>query len=456
MLIVLTLGLPLSVFLLGRETSFFNKAYFGLFGSKANLTVNLSSQVAVNSYPWSNFSQGGEEKDGMLTEVITEMRLLEPTYIRVDHIYDFYNTVRMKPDGGLEFNWIGLDREISAITQSGAIPFISLSYMPSVISSGSEVDIPKDWSLWKEVVKQTINHISGKNGLAIEGVYYEVWNEPDLFGKFELFGEKNYLMLYKYAAEGAGETQDVYPFKFGGPAVASVNKEWLTGFIDFITRYGVRLDFYSWHKYDKDVNAFEDSMVKIKEWLQNYPDYNDIELIISEYGYDSEVNKDNDEAISAIHNIAGNALLFQKLDKVFHFEVKDGPGDKKYWGRWGILTHEKFGSPVKKPRYESILFLNKLKGNVFPVFGQGTWVKSIATTRDGVIRLLIANYDPNGKHFENVPVHFVKIPYKDFIIRRIGFRGKTVESEVSITSDNWDTSQFMEPNTAVILEIEPK
>ena len=64
---------------------------------------------------------------------------------------------------------------------------------------------------------QTIEHYGSKTK-NINGIYYEVWNEPDL-AQFEDGNteEKNYLTLYQYASTGARRTQNVNTFYLGGP-----------------------------------------------------------------------------------------------------------------------------------------------------------------------------------------------------------------------------------------------
>ena len=54
--------------------------------------------------------------------------------------------------------------------------------------------------------------------------------------------------------------------------------------------------------------------------------------------------------------IATTALMEGKIDKIFNFEIKDGVGPTKNWGRWGMLTHEKWGTPEIKPRYRAMQF----------------------------------------------------------------------------------------------------
>ena len=67
---------------------------------------------------WNNFGQGGESSDGMLSPTVEAMKVIKPDYVRLDHIYDFYNTVE-KENGQLKFNWEKLDKEVDAILKMG-------------------------------------------------------------------------------------------------------------------------------------------------------------------------------------------------------------------------------------------------------------------------------------------------------------------------------------------------
>jgi len=391
----------------------------------------------------------------MLTSVAGQLSRLSPTYIRLDHIYDFYDVVSRDPAGKVVYDWRKFDSELLIIKNMGAKPFLSLSYMPSALSGGSEIDLPVSWEEWKDLVKETIEHVSGNEELAISDVYYEVWNEPDLFGNFRMKGVKSYPTLYRFAALGALAAKDTLPFKIGGPATTSLYKSWFVDFLDFVGKNNLRLDFYSWHKYSPKIADFEEDVLRAKEWLVNYPEFSDLELIISESGFTSEVDEGYDSYFSAIHTIAVSTALYGNVSKVFLFEIKDGPGAQKYWGRWGILTHEKFGIPEAKPRFAAVEFLNEARGNRYLTLGQGSFVKAFASEAGGVVRTLIVNYDPFAKHIENVPLTFVNIPYREFIFKRRDFLGGIKEDRVSIEGAEFTTRVLMPPNSASIFEIAP-
>lgn len=434
-----------------QPTKLFKRA----FGVKADLVIDAGSSYSLGGNVWQNLAQGGEEKTRMLASVIDKIKVLQPEYIRIDHIFDGYDIVSRDGSGSLVFNFSLLDQTLTDITAVGAKPFISLSYMPPVISKGDINDLPKAWSDWELSVQKLVEHISGKGGLGIGGVYYEVWNEPDLFGKFKTSGEKNYLDLYQHTAIAVGRSQNTLPFKIGGPATTALYKAWFDNLLKFTSENNLRLDFYSWHRYSKDLEDFENDYLQAATWLSDYPQYSNLELIISEAGPNSENDKAYDNAFGAIHTLAVNTLMENKITRLFTFEIKDGPGPEQYWERWGILTHEKFGEPQAKPRYHALAFLNRMQGKKINVAGEGSWVKAFAKEDKAIIKILIVNYDPAGRHFEDAPLTFVNLPFRNFIFRKTSFGGKAGEIKVATDSAFWKTQLPMEANTATIIELMP-
>ncbi len=444
-----------SLFLIKNKTSFFGWA----FGRKADVVVDAGSAFELErSYVWENLAQGGEENSRMIYPVVSKIKKITPEYIRIDHIFDYYGVVKGRENGKLVLDWSNLDLTIADILAAGAKPFISLSYMPAGVSKGDVTDNPQNWTDWEYLVRLLVEHISGRNGLAIPNVYYEVWNEPDLFGRFRTKGDKNYLNLYLYAHRGAVSAQDTLPFKIGGPATASHYKNWLVDILDFVSSNSLRFDFYSWHTYSADLSKFESDLVEIEKILSDKGWNKKVELIISESGITGENDKRYDTYFSAIHNLAVVSLLEGKVDRLFTFEIKDGPGGEKYWGRWGILTHEKWGEPMEKPRYRSFEFLNRMKGYSVNTAGFGSWVYGFAKKERDTVRLLLVNYDARGKNYEAVPVKFINLSPGSYLYRRFSFLENKQVTQSNVTVDSsgvWQTTEFLDPNTAFIIELSP-
>ncbi len=449
-LIIIGLALPIILIALPQAVKYLGKAS----GVPANIVVDTQAILGPLPRPWRNLAQGGEELSSpMIDDVTGEIKQLRTEYVRLDHLYDGYNIVGRGSDGRLTYDWSKLDSVVSDILKAGAKPFMALSYMPAVISKGDIVDLPKDYGEWEQVVKATIEHYSGRNGMNIANVYYEVWNEPDLFGKWKTYTDKNYLTLYLYAAKGAARANNVNGFKLGGPATTALYKNWVDSFLNFAVENKLKLDFYSWHRYNTELDQYEDDWKQINNWLDAHPEKAGLELIVSEWGHNSENDKGYDGSFGAIHTLAVSRVMMGRINRGFVFEIKDGPGNEQYWGRWGLLTHEKWGSPVKKPRFRALELLNSLGENRISVTGEGSWVKAIGTENEGKIKTLLVNYDQKGRHEEAVPVRFENLPSGDFTYKRTDFLGGSKTTKVATTSSEWATVEYMKANTAAVLEI---
>lgn len=453
LLFVLTslFALPVIVYLAGTVTGFFGHAG----GVPANLLIDLNSAIPDHS-SWKNLAQGGEEQGRMLASVIPQIKSLGPNYIRLDHIMESAVT---KSGNQINFNWSKLDADIADIQSSGAKPFLSISYMPpSFTTTGNTTDLPVNWGDWEFAVQSLIQHVSGRSGLNLSEVYYEVWNEPDLFGGFKLYGPKNYLTLYSHTIAGAGRAQGVNPFKIGGPASTGLYENWAVSFLESLAASNLRIDFYSWHSYSKNLDQYTTDMLNIKTWLaERTPvQYKNLELMITEIGPNGAVDPVYDNGFGAIHALATTALMEDNINRLFTFEIKDGPGPSQYWGRWGLLTNDKFGAPQIKPRYNALSFLNNMRGVGVGTFGQGSWIKAFSRLDGKTLKTLVVNYDTDGKHVEAVPMTYINLPDTggQFEFKRINWNGgPNTDIKVATTSATWATVQLMNPNTAAIMEV---
>lgn len=330
---------------------------------------------------WQNFAQGGEEKEKMIEPIRNEVALLEPKYIRLDHLFDFYDVVSRNPDGKIVYNWNQLDERIQEILETGAIPFLSLSYLPPAFSQGSITGKPTSFNEWRDLIKATIERYSGHQEKNISSIYYEVWNEPDLFGKMS---PEDYFLFYQSAAEAAASADNVSFFKFGGPAIIGINRTWMNNFLGLIEEKKLRFDFISWHSYGSNPQKIKLES-RLIDSLENFqPFKGKVEKLVTEWGPDSEINLLNDSYFSASHAVASLSQSIGDVDRVFAFELKDGldPQGRQFWGRWGLITHQKVGL-LKKPRYQIFPLLNQLQNFFLPVSKNSQNVYTIAST-DGL------------------------------------------------------------------------
>lgn len=426
-------------------------------GVPATIVVDTQGALGTLPSPWLNLAQGGEETTPMLDDVVTLMRNLEPEYVRIDHIYDYYDVVGRDEDGKLTFNWSRLDVTVNDILAAGATPFLSLSYMPSAIASGDTVSSPRDYSEWSVVVSQTVSHFSGRGGRNIPNVYYEVWNEPDLFGGWRTYGEQNYLSLYGASVSGAMAVSDAQPFKIGGPATTGLYKNWFDRMLEFTLENKLRLDFFSWHRYNSDPGVFWQDVDDVRVWATAFPQRQlDLELIVSEWGHNSANDGGYDGMYGAAHTAAVAMEMVNRIDRGFVFEVKDGPDPegKQFWGRWGLLTHETHGV-VTKPRYQALTWLTDLPDNRLSLTGKGTWVKAMAGEKGGVVQVLMVNFDPKGRHTEQVPVTFTHLGARSFELTEAFLRGQTRVVDLATTAAELKYEVFMPASSIVRLVLKP-
>lgn len=451
-IVFLLITLPILVIFLQRIQQYLSRAG----GIPANIVVYTKTSLGPLPQPWQALAQGGEEKEQMLTNTVLPIKLLSPKYIRIDHIYDFYDVVKRDKNGKMVFDFSKLDLIVEDILATGARPMLSLSYMPPAISSGDITDPPVNWSDWQEVVRRTIEYYSGKDGKNIEDATYEVWNEPDLFGKWKIGGSKDYRLLYLYAARGAAQAENTSPFMIGGPATTSFYKNWLEEFIKYVYQNGIRLDFFSWHKYSLNPQDFLEDINFIDSLLVGHGGSYLLPKFISEWGSNPENSPLHDTNFDAAHTIAVIRKVLDRVDLAFTFEIKDGPPPpgKIFWGRWGILTHEN-GGLIKKPKYQALALLTKMGGERLKMTGEGTWVTGFASKRNETVRVILVNYDKEDQHSENFPVTFTGLEPGNYLLRQTDLTGEVLSTNVEILQETPTLSFFLPPNSTVLLELEP-
>lgn len=436
---------------LSQDQSLFGQAAF----KPANIFIDTGNPVGPMTRPWQSLAQGGESKNYQFTPVINQLKAIEPKYIRLDHIYDYYDIVSKNDQGNLIFNWTSLDQIINEIREAGATPFLVLSYMPPVLSQGDIVSGPTDWGQWQALVKATVEHVSGRQALNLSNVYYEVWNEPDLFGNWKTYGNKNYFTLYGSSVRGAQSAVNTNPFFIGGPATTALYDNWVNKFFEYAQANQLRVDFYSWHSYSLDPGQYVSDVIRYYDLVRKYPQFLNVEPIITEWGHKSDNDPGYDSNLSAAHTVAVLSGLIPTIKKAFIFEIQDGkdPGGAEYWGRWGLLTHQDFNSH-EKPRYQTIKLLNKLGENRLSLIGQGSFVKGLAAQTDtGAIQILLTNYDPQNTHTETVPINLLNLIPGSYRLTTEFLSRLPTSTLVSTSTPTLIHNLTLPPNSVVLLTL---
>ncbi len=426
---------------------------------KANLLVDVKNTRGPFPDRWKALAQGGEEQGvRMLENVVPQVAQLYPRYIRLDHIYDYYDVIKRDSGGKIIVDFNQLDETVCDIYHTGAKPFFSLSYMPEVMSGDTTlVSEPKSWDEWTYVVQKTIEHYSGKSvrlcgqitGFWKTDIHYEVWNEPDLFGKWSIYGGKDYKTLYYYSARGASSATDVYPFLLGGPVTTALYKNWITTFLDYVDKKSLRLDFLSWHHYSKNTDDYVTDVKNLTGWLSDvkYAKFQLLPKVISEWGFDSDPNPLADTATGAAHTVAAiRNFINTNIESAFLFEIKDGATP-----RWGILSRE----GEKNLRYNALELLNRLQGDQLDIQGEGSFVHALGSMTPEKIVLVLVNYDLTNNNTENVPISFVNLADGAYTYHTAYLGETTAQTPraITVTGQSFKESIIMPPNSVVLLEL---
>jgi hypothetical protein len=423
-------------------------------GEPANIQIDPTVSFGPLTHPWKNLAQGGEMSNWTLEPIKAKVAALEPEYIRIDHIYSFYDIVQER-DGKIAYDFTKLDVVVDGILSTGAKPYISLSYMPVQLSDdGTITGKPKDYNQWQDLVRATVQHYSGTKG--INNVVYEVWNEPDLFGGWKTYGDKNYLELYTYAHRGQAQVSGAKPYQFGGPGITALYRNWFVNLVEHAEKNNLRLDFFSWHRYNTDLEVFRADIQEARSWRNEYPQHSGLQFHVTEFGHDSKNHPGYDTNYSAAHTVASLIEFSEGVDKAFPFEIEDGkdPAGQERWGRWGLLTHRDFGNNIK-PRYQALRLLNRLEGEQVQLLGKGSWVKAIATRNGPAIEVMLANYDAFGSHGETVPMLFQNVGAGSFTLELTELNGNTRKMPLVSEGNDLATEVVMGPNSVVYARLVP-
>jgi len=380
----------------------------------ANIIIYTKNSVGnIPKNFWSNFSQGGEESHtNMIKPALSYLQKLSPQYIRIDHVFNYYNQKE-------------LDETVETILETGAKPFFSLTN-------------PDEVPNWEETVTALVHRYSVEKN--IPNIYYEVLNEPDLFNKMHYKGDNNYLDFYAKTANAVAIGAESASYKIGGPSTSGYYPNWIKNLLEYCNNNHIKLDFLSWHKYSKYPTDYLSDIENLNSLLSSYPNFRDIEKIISEFGPTPENDNSYNSLSAGIHLLSSASRLSPYIHKVFTFEIIDGPNT-----HWGLI--KKDGSV--KPRYSAFEFLNQLKGELIGQEGNGSHVSALATKYNQTIQILLVNYDPDNKHEETVPITLKDLPPGQYKLNKTQFLGNTT-SEILNTNQ---TTIYMSPNSAYLLEL---
>lgn len=342
------------------------------------ISVDASKSIGPFNPICRDFGQGGESADpDYLKPLIEPMKALKPQLIRLDHVLNHCAMAEVK-DGKMTVDFTAMDKRLEIIRAMGAEPLMCLSFSPMAISGQrSNVDPPNDLKFWEELVYRVVKYVNRDRKLGVK--YWELWNEPNL-NVFWTGNREQFLELYE-VTERAVIRADA-SVKFGGAGFYSFPDDWIRPMMEQAKSKKLRMDFVSWHVY-KDARAdMEKQVGRARAMLRELGLKS--ELIVDEWNLDARLNPGNDDHNGAVC-IADMIcrMTAVSIDRAPFFEIKDGPNENRYWGRWGLFTHDH----RPKASYYTFLGFAHMEGNRLTFTGeqklQGDDVSSKSPPRIG-------------------------------------------------------------------------
>lgn len=235
---------------------------------------------------WFGFDESNYASMPYGQQLLRELHGLSPSpvYIRSHHLlttgngvpelkWSSSNVFSIGADGKPVYDFTITDRTFDAYKQAGVRPFVELGFMPKDLAArvpgiteyqlhypkptmgGSVNNPPRDYDLWRDLVRTYVAHLVKRYGAdEVRTWYFEVWNEPDII--YWHGSEQDYLKLYDYAVDGV--LSALPGARVGGPATTGPASPkaaaYLRAFLDHCLNdrsaasgKAVPLDFISYH-----------------------------------------------------------------------------------------------------------------------------------------------------------------------------------------------------------------
>lgn len=174
---------------------------------------------------------------------------------------------------------------------------------------------PKDFAKWARICEHIILHFNEgwANGFHMNIEYWEIWNEPDCRnadGSNPCWQgtDEQFIEFYCVAAK---HLKEKFPhLKIGGPAFCTPELDsFKKNFLQTVKETGTPLDFYSYHRYARDLTYFGETMTMVRNYLDEYG-FTDTETILNEWNYvKGWLNEDWDYTLAAEQGLKGASFI---------------------------------------------------------------------------------------------------------------------------------------------------
>jgi xylan 1,4-beta-xylosidase len=320
------------------------------------------------------------------------------------------------------YSFFNTDQINDYLLSIGMRPFVELSFMPSMLASGSStvfqycanITPPRDYRQWGKLIDRLVRHWIDQYGLdEIREWYFEVWNEPNL-SAFWSGGKNAYQDLYRTTVETIKNVDS--RLKVGGPA--SAQSDWIIELLDYCDKRKLPIDFISTHYYPTDAfgkigagtfNRFQHAphdVMKEKAKMAN-AQARGLPLYYTEWNVSSDPRDPlRDEPFAAAFAV-NIALSVDPFVTGYSFWTFTDIFDEDYFpsmpfhGGFGLLNLH----GIPKPVYRAFQLLHDLGDKLYKVKGSHDTANVWVSRGDEIITVLITNYAMPKHGISTVSVH---------------------------------------------------
>lgn len=361
--------------------------------------------------------QGGLSPDPIWHERVPEVRALHPRIIRL-FVQEYFNLL---PEPK-HYHFETLDKSVDDIVRAGALPLMNIDFKPKVLFPVVDQDVvdPQNYQLWEELIAHLVTHYKERG---LTGLYWEVGNEVDMGetgGTPYRFRPDNYGPYYKHTIDAVLRADP--QAHVGGPALANWKSPILPAFIAYCAKNHVRVDFISWHIYNSNPMAIENTIKQVKALLAPYPSLHP-ETILDEWNMALTVPPKDPRIQPAFITETAWRMKEQGLSYSCYYHIRDyhversdfapffspkGASGMAFW--WNVMPQYDglFDyQNVVRPAYFAFKFMSRLTGDRLAVESDNPAVHAFLTydASYGTYGLLFWNYsatpidvslDPSG------------------------------------------------------------
>ena len=339
------------------------------------------------------------------------------------------------------------DKSVREIYEIGSAMFYRLGSKIEHEAKKYQTLPPKDFHKYARICEHIVRHYcyGWAEGMELPILYWEIWNEPDLYrpdGSNPCWGG-TMEQFYEFYEIVAKHLKACFPqLKIGGPAfVGSGNgKRHVRDFVCRMAKNRVPLDFLSWHGYKTDPRDFEEYVLFAKDLLAENG-FEKTETVLNEWNYvkgwggremcESYRTMTNEKGMAFC---AGSMLSMQKtpLDLFMYYDARPKCG---FNGLFRPFTYE-----LLKPYYAFWQFnkLYRLENEVFSETDSRELFVG-AAKKDGKAAVQIAYYSDEELPDREVSVSLKGLEARTKLIGLLTDRDHDNEKVLELTVPAGDT-----------------